>query len=60
MEMVAILEFMALTYLCTHFGEIPSKDNIAEMEGRAVQWMSAVADTIIMMMTYLRPLIEMK
>ena len=31
---------------CTHFGEIPSKDDIAEMEGRAVRWMSAVADTI--------------
>ena len=31
---------------CTHFGEIPSKDNIAEMEGQAVRWMSAVADTI--------------
>ena len=30
---------------CTHFGEIPSKDDIAEMEGRAVRWMSAVADT---------------
>ncbi len=28
---------------CTHFGEIPSKDDIAEMGGR---WMSAVADTI--------------
>ena len=27
-------------------GEIPSKDDIAEMEGRAVRWMSAVADTI--------------
>ena len=25
---------------------IPSKDDIAEMEGRAVRWMSAVADTI--------------
>ena len=32
---------------CTHFGEIPSKDDIAEMEGRAVRWMSAVADTIL-------------
>ena len=31
---------------CTHFGEIPSKDDIAEMEGRVVRWMSAVADTI--------------
>ena len=31
---------------CTHFGELPSKDDIAEMEGRAVRWMSAVADTI--------------
>ena len=31
---------------CTHFREIPSKDDIAEMEGRAVWWMSAVADTI--------------
>ena len=31
---------------CPHFGEIPSKDDIAEMEGRAVRWMSAVADTI--------------
>ena len=31
---------------CTHFGEIPSKDDIAEMEGRAVRWMSAVADTV--------------
>ena len=31
---------------CTHFGEIPSKADIAEMEGRAVRWMSAVADTI--------------
>ena len=31
---------------CTHFGEIPSKDDIAEMEGRAVRWISAVADTI--------------
>ena len=31
---------------CTHFGEIPSKDDIVEMEGRAVRWMSAVADTI--------------
>ena len=31
---------------CTHVGEIPSKDDIAEMEGRAVRWMSAVADTI--------------
>ena len=31
---------------CTHFGVIPSKDDIAEMEGRAVRWMSAVADTI--------------
>ena len=31
---------------CTHFGEIPSKDDIAEMEGRALRWMSAVAETI--------------
>ena len=31
---------------CTNFGETSSKDDIAEMEGRAVRWMRAVADTI--------------
>ena len=31
---------------CTYFGEIPSKYDIAEMEGRAVRCMSADADTI--------------
>ena len=31
---------------CLHFGERPNRDDIAKMEGRAVRWMSAVADTI--------------
>ena len=38
--------FLPTLTSCTHFGEIPSKHDIAEMEGRAVRWMSAVADTI--------------
>ena len=29
---------------------VTTKDDIAEMEGRAVRWMSAVADTIMMSM----------
>ena len=33
-------------------GEIPSKDDIAEMEGRSVRWMSAVADTIWWWLTH--------
>ena len=31
---------------CRLFGERPNRDDIAKMEGRAVRWMSAVADTI--------------
>ena len=31
---------------CRHFGERPNRDDMAKMEGRAVRWMSAVADTI--------------
>ena len=36
---------------CTHFGEIPSKDDIAEMAVRAVRWMSAGSCRHDMMMT---------
>ena len=35
---------------CKHFGERPSRDNIAKIEHRSVRWMSAVTDTTMMMM----------
>ena len=31
---------------CTHFGERPSLDDIAEMEDGYVRWLRAIADTI--------------
>ena len=36
---------LLLSSNCRHFGERANKDDIAGMEGRAVRWMSAVADT---------------
>ena len=30
---------------CTHFGERPTKDDIAEMKERSVRWLNAVAET---------------
>ena len=31
---------------CRHYGERPNRDDMATLEGRAVRWLSTVADTI--------------
>ena len=36
---------------CTHFGERPRVDDIAEMKNGYVRWLTAVADTVMMIDT---------